>query len=79
MERLQEIKESERLALGIAEAAATIGCSPGHIRNLIERGQLRSVKAGRRRLVTTQALLEYLNDDSDEGSTFGANSSEEAA
>lgn len=50
----------ERLAFSIAEAAESIACSPGHIRNLIERGELRSTKVGRRRIVRDEDLRALL-------------------
>lgn len=50
----------ERLALSIAEAAEALGCSQGHIRNLIARGELKSFKAGRRVLIRVDVLKEWM-------------------
>jgi excisionase family DNA binding protein len=58
-------RKVERLAFSIGEAAAAISCSPGHIRNLIERGELQSAKVGRRRVVRA-ASLEALLDRGDQ-------------
>jgi excisionase family DNA binding protein len=57
----QEKLKVERLAWSIDEAAESIGCSPGHIRNLIERGELQSVKIGRRRVVCADSLRALLD------------------
>lgn len=59
MER-DEKPQVQRLGYGISEAAESIGCSPGHIRNLIERGELPSAKIGRRRIVRDEDLRAFL-------------------
>jgi len=50
----------ERLAFSMREASAALGLSPGKIRLMLESGELRSVHAGRRRLVPRQALEKFL-------------------
>lgn len=50
-----------RKAWSIDETAETLGVTSRHIRNLIERGELRSVKAGRRRLIPDAVLEDFLN------------------
>jgi excisionase family DNA binding protein len=50
----------ERLAFSVAEAAESIGCSAGFIRKLIERGELKSAKIGRRRVVIAAELQNLL-------------------
>jgi excisionase family DNA binding protein len=50
----------KRLGSGIAETAESIGCSPGHIRNLIARGELQSVRIGRRIIILNDELLAFL-------------------
>lgn len=60
VERLNDTHPVRRLAYGIAEAAQSIGCSAGHIRNLIQRRELPSAKVGRRRVVRADDLQAYL-------------------
>jgi excisionase family DNA binding protein len=50
----------DRLAYSPAEAAAALGCTRQHIQNLIARGELASVKLGRRRLIPRQVLTDLL-------------------
>lgn len=57
-------KPVQRLGYGISEAAESIGCSPGHIRHLIERGELKSAKVGRRRIVRAEDLQAFLAEKS---------------
>jgi excisionase family DNA binding protein len=51
---------TERLAFSIEEAAETLGVSRDHIYDLLRTGQLRSIKSGRRRLITRGAIEAYL-------------------
>ncbi len=51
----------ERLAWSIDEAAAAVGVTPRHMRNLIERGQIRTVRLGRRRVIPAAVLAEVLD------------------
>ncbi|MGH9287513.1 MAG: helix-turn-helix domain-containing protein [Acidimicrobiales bacterium] len=46
----------ERIAYSPAEFAAAVGCSRQHVQNLIARGELPSVKLGRKRLIPRTAL-----------------------
>lgn len=72
------IKESginendRRLGYGIQELAEMIGCSPGHIRNLIDRKELPSVKLGRRRIVPADNARALLAPDNDAGAAEAA-------
>lgn len=50
----------ERLAYGPAELAEALGCTRQHVHNLIERGQLRSVKVGGKRVIPADAVAELL-------------------
>ena len=54
------MQKTDRMALTIKESAAAIGVSPGHIRNHIKAGNLKKVKVGRRILITTEALRQWL-------------------
>lgn len=58
------MKEAEfvtpRLCYRVDEAAEALQLSRSLIYELIRSGQLRSVKAGRRRLVPVEALTEYV-------------------
>jgi excisionase family DNA binding protein len=51
---------TERLAYSVDEAAEVIGVSRDHIYDLLRTGLLRSVKSGRRRLITKGQLEAYL-------------------
>ncbi len=53
----------ERLAYSPAEVAAALGCTRQHVQNLIARGELRSVKLGRRRLIARHVLTDLLGID----------------
>lgn len=50
----------ERLAYSPAELAAALGCTRVHVHNLIARGELRSIKLGRRRLIPRTVVDELL-------------------
>jgi excisionase family DNA binding protein len=50
----------ERLAYSPAELADALGCTRVHVQNLIARGELRSVKLGRRRLIPATVVAELL-------------------
>ena len=50
----------ERLCYRVDEAAEALQLSRSLIYELIRSGRLRSVKAGRRRLVPVEALKEYV-------------------
>ena len=52
----------ERLAFSPAEAAESIGVSRQFIYDLINRGQLRTITLGSRRLIPRSALLELLGE-----------------
>jgi excisionase family DNA binding protein len=55
------IADTERLAYTPTELAPLLRCSRQHIQNLIARGELPSVKLGRKRLIprhVVDALLE---------------------
>ena len=50
------------IAHGVAEGASLVGISYAKMKQEIAAGRIRSVKAGRRRLIPAQALLEWLAD-----------------
>jgi excisionase family DNA binding protein len=50
-----------RLAYSVEEVALLTGTSPELVHHLVRSGELRSVKAGRRRLIGRAALLAYLD------------------
>ncbi|MGA7872943.1 MAG: helix-turn-helix domain-containing protein [Candidatus Binatus sp.] len=56
-----EAPSVERLAFSMLESAAALGLSPGKIRLMLQSGELRSVHAGRRRLVPRQELEKFLS------------------
>lgn len=53
-------EENERLAYSPAESARLIGASRSTLYPLITSGEIPSFKIGRRRLVTRQSLVEFL-------------------
>ena len=50
----------EKMAYSASEAAEAVGISERHIRNLINSGQIRTVRLGRRVLIPREALHELL-------------------
>jgi excisionase family DNA binding protein len=56
-----EIRLSDRACFSVSEVAAIAGLSVSFVYVLMERGILRSVKLGGRRLVPREALEELLN------------------
>lgn len=56
----KDLKEDERLAYAPAEAARLIGYSRSGFYLLLSSGELPSFKLGRRRLITRQHLLEFM-------------------
>jgi excisionase family DNA binding protein len=52
----------ERLAYSPGEAGEVIGVSRQHIYSMIQRGELRTITTGSRRLVPRSALLELLGE-----------------
>lgn len=63
----ENLSDIERLAFSPGEAAASIGCSRPHLYKQINEGKLRTITVGRRRLITRQALLEFLGDAPEAG------------
>ena len=55
--------EVERLAYSPAEVAAALGVCRQHVHNLIARGEIPSVKLGRRRLVRRAVLDALLSEE----------------
>lgn len=51
-----------RLNFNVDEAATAIGVSPRMVRTLIARGEIRSLRIGRRRLVSVDALKRFVAD-----------------
>ena len=56
---------SDLLAIPITDAARRLSLSPRTVASLIARGELRSVKVGRRRLVPVKSLEQFLRRDHD--------------
>lgn len=52
----RSVDRVDRLAYSIDEAGEALGVTDRHIRNLIERGDIRSVKLGRRRVIPATVL-----------------------
>lgn len=55
----QTIREEDRVAYGVEDAAALVGLSARYVRDLIAQGQMKSFKVGRRVLVSRKALIEF--------------------
>jgi excisionase family DNA binding protein len=55
--------QTEVLAVGIPEAARILGLSARTIATLVKRGDLKSRKIGRRRLIQTSVLDEFIKRD----------------
>jgi excisionase family DNA binding protein len=58
---IPEVPLAERACFSVGEAAALAGLSISFLYILMERGTLRSVKLGGRRLIPREALEELLN------------------
>jgi excisionase family DNA binding protein len=52
--------EVERIAYSPAELAAAVGVTRQHIQNMINRGEIASVKLGRRRLIPADVVERLL-------------------
>lgn len=52
---------AERLAYSINEVAETLGVSRDLVFDLLRRGDLHSIKVGRRRIIPADALDKFLN------------------
>lgn len=57
------MNQAEVLAVGITEAARRLGLSARTIATLVKRGDLKSRKIGRRRLIPTSVLAEFIRQD----------------
>jgi excisionase family DNA binding protein len=53
----------EVLAVSIADAARRLGVSARTVATLVARNELRSLRIGRRRVIPTRVLEEFLNRD----------------
>jgi excisionase family DNA binding protein len=54
------ITGSELRAYSVKEVAELLGLSTIYVRTMLQRGDIRSVKAGRRVLVPAEAIREFL-------------------
>lgn len=52
----------DRLLLTVNEVAESLGLSRSKTYDLISKGQIRSVKLGRSRRITAEALAEFVED-----------------
>lgn len=52
----------EQKALSVDEVASALGVSAWNVREMVARGDLRSVRAGKRILIPTAALEDFLAD-----------------
>jgi excisionase family DNA binding protein len=57
------MQQTEVLAVGIPEAARRLGLSARTIATLVKSGDLKSRKVGRRRLIPTSVLDEFIRRD----------------
>jgi excisionase family DNA binding protein len=63
MDELGGIDMQEALAVSIPEAARRLGVSARTVATLVARNELRSLRIGRRRVIPTRVLEEFLNRD----------------
>ena len=56
------MSHEDRLALSIAEAAQSLGCSTKLLRDLVGRGDVPFVRLGRRIVIPRQSLAEWLEE-----------------
>ena len=59
------MQSEKRLVLSVTEAAAALGISRAHAYELVARGQLPSLRLGRRIVVPRRGLERLLNGDAD--------------
>ncbi len=59
--RITTVPIEDRAAYSLGEVAGLVGMSVSGLYLLIGRGELRSIRVGGRRLVTRQALNEFLH------------------
>jgi excisionase family DNA binding protein len=57
--------EIKRLGYSPTEFATAFGCSRQHVQNLIARGELPSIKLGRKRIIPARAVEELLEGGPD--------------
>jgi excisionase family DNA binding protein len=55
--------EPQRLTVNVREAARMLGISPRHLTVLLDEGVIRSVRAGRRRLVPISAIHSFVEGE----------------
>lgn len=60
---LPAVFEPQRLTVNVREAARMLGISPRHLTALLDEGVIRSVRAGRRRLVPIKAIHAFVEGD----------------
>ena len=59
---MQPTSDSERLAHSVPDAARMLGISPRAVYNRIATGEIRTFRVGPRRLISTDALREYIRN-----------------
>jgi excisionase family DNA binding protein len=57
----------ERLAYSPTELAQALGCTRQHIQNLIARGEIDSIKLGRKRLIPRHVVDKLLDGQAESG------------
>ena len=57
----QELSAHRPLAMGIREAAEVVGVSPSFIRKMLDAGELKRTRLGRRVVIKETDLIEWLN------------------
>jgi excisionase family DNA binding protein len=70
--RVSNVPIEDRAAYSLSEVAGLIGMSVSGLYLLIGRGELRSIRVGGRRLVTRQALDDFLQRTGDAPPAGGA-------
>lgn len=64
---LEKLNEPERLTYDVTEAAEALGVSPRHMYDLIHREDLHTLKSGSRRLISVEALKEWVRKQAQKG------------
>lgn len=59
----------DRIAWTAAELAEALGCTRQHIQNLISRGEIHSVKLGRRRFIPRAVVDALLSGGADDAAS----------
>lgn len=65
--QVETLDNTTRAALSVSKAAGFVGVDPRTLSRSLDDGDIPSIRVGRRRLVPTQALRQFLAGNPDHG------------